>query len=458
MRYEKRLKMPKITVILPSLNVGEYIYKCLESVINQTFEKLEILCIDAGSTDGTVEIIKKYASRDPRIKLICSDRKSFGYQMNLGIQNAKGDYIAFVETDDYILPDMYEHLIYLIKKYDVDVVKADFDNIVELPDNQVWTLREKFSPVNEVFYDKEIKVDEHPELYAAEYLYWRGLYKKDFLDRNKIRFNETPGASYQDIGFFYQVYLYANKMLFVRDSYYQYRRNRMDASLFDKNALEKLMKEYQFIENTVKNHSERVNRLEPYYYKRMFRQVYLRFRLMIASAGDSEGALRSLEYFRALLKNAVKNGKVDESVFNVSDWLELQMFLEDIEGYATYQKLLYQVQSKQLQKLLMQAKGNKDIVIFGGGKMGGFCNCILQSHGILSTKVFCDNDEKKQGIFYLGNEVFSPKEAVAKCKDALFILTGGNNNQDMKRQLLDLNVPKNKIVSYQLGVDWLYLK
>lgn len=450
--------MPKITVILPSLNVGEYIYKCLESVINQTFEKLEILCIDAGSTDGTVEIIKKYASRDPRIKLICSDRKSFGYQMNLGIQNAKGDYIAFVETDDYILPDMYEHLIYLIKKYDVDVVKADFDNIVELPDNQVWTLREKFSPVNEVFYDKEIKVDEHPELYAAEYLYWRGLYKKDFLDRNKIRFNETPGASYQDIGFFYQVYLYANKMLFVRDSYYQYRRNRMDASLFDKNALEKLMKEYQFIENTVKNHSERVNRLEPYYYKRMFRQVYLRFRLMIASAGDSEGALRSLEYFRALLKNAVKNGKVDESVFNVSDWLELQMFLEDIEGYATYQKLLYQVQSKQLQKLLMQAKGNKDIVIFGGGKMGGFCNCILQSHGILSTKVFCDNDEKKQGIFYLGNEVFSPKEAVAKCKDALFILTGGNNNQDMKRQLLDLNVPKNKIVSYQLGVDWLYLK
>ena len=98
--------MPKLTVILPSLNVSAYIRECLESVMGQTMTDMEILCIDAGSTDGTCEIISEYTARDSRIRLIHSDRKSYGYQINLGISLARGEYLGIVETDDCISADM----------------------------------------------------------------------------------------------------------------------------------------------------------------------------------------------------------------------------------------------------------------------------------------------------------------------------------------------------------------
>ena len=81
--------MPLVSVIMPSLNVGNYIEKCLTSVMNQSLKDIEIICIDAGSTDGTLEIIKKYAELDQRIVVISSEVRSYGYQVNLGINSAK---------------------------------------------------------------------------------------------------------------------------------------------------------------------------------------------------------------------------------------------------------------------------------------------------------------------------------------------------------------------------------
>ena len=86
----------KISVILPSLNVGTYIEECLHSVIKQTLTDIEIICVDAGSTDGTLEILEKYAAEDERITVIRATKKSYGYQMNLGIDAARGEYIGIV--------------------------------------------------------------------------------------------------------------------------------------------------------------------------------------------------------------------------------------------------------------------------------------------------------------------------------------------------------------------------
>jgi glycosyltransferase involved in cell wall biosynthesis len=94
---------PKVSVILPSLNVVEYIEECLFSVINQTLKEIEIICVDAGSTDGTLDIIRKYQNLDTRIHLIQSEIKSYGKQMNMGVSAAKGEYVGIVETDDGLL-------------------------------------------------------------------------------------------------------------------------------------------------------------------------------------------------------------------------------------------------------------------------------------------------------------------------------------------------------------------
>ncbi|WP_039790664.1 glycosyltransferase family 2 protein, partial [Paenibacillus riograndensis] len=102
--------MPKVSIIMPSLNIATYIKECMDSVVAQTLQDIEIICVDAGSTDGTREILQEYATRDSRIRILDSDRKSYGYQVNWGFDVAKGKYLGIVETDDYIEPEMFQTL------------------------------------------------------------------------------------------------------------------------------------------------------------------------------------------------------------------------------------------------------------------------------------------------------------------------------------------------------------
>ena len=115
-----------ITVLVPVYNAAESIVSCMESITVQTYKELEILCIDAGSTDGTVELLGKISEIDSRIRVIHSEKKSYGYQVNLGISDARGEYIGIVEADDVILQDMYERLYNVAKKADADMVRAPY--------------------------------------------------------------------------------------------------------------------------------------------------------------------------------------------------------------------------------------------------------------------------------------------------------------------------------------------
>ena len=177
-----------MSVILPSLNVVNYIEECLDSVTGQTLEELEILCIDAGSTDGTLEILQKYADKDKRIRLIHSDKKSYGYQINLGIDQASGEYMGIVETDDYIEPKMYEELYQTASEENLDYVKAGFDVFVTPGKEERYCLRYPMSDFNQVisseyFMEKELSND----IYI-----WNGIYRLSFLKGHAIRLNDSP--------------------------------------------------------------------------------------------------------------------------------------------------------------------------------------------------------------------------------------------------------------------------
>ena len=127
----------EISIIMPSYNVANYIEECIESVINQTLKEIEIICVDAGSEDGTLEILQRYAEKDNRIILLNSDKKSYGYQMNLGLSVAKGDYIGIVETDDYIDSNMFSDLYNLSEEGSIDIVKSNFYHLIGItPEEQ----------------------------------------------------------------------------------------------------------------------------------------------------------------------------------------------------------------------------------------------------------------------------------------------------------------------------------
>ena len=120
----------KVSVILPSLNVVGYIRESIRSVREQSLKDIEIICVDAGSTDGTREIIEEYVKSDDRIIVIDSPVKSYGFQVNQGLEIAKGEYIAILETDDYVHQDMYAKMYEIANTEQLDYVKCNYDTYV----------------------------------------------------------------------------------------------------------------------------------------------------------------------------------------------------------------------------------------------------------------------------------------------------------------------------------------
>ena len=99
--------MPKVSIIIPVYNVESYIRTCIDSVLAQSLKDLEIICVDDGSTDSSPVILDNYASKDSRVKVVHKPNRGYGHSMNVGYEAATGEYIGIVESDDYILPDIY---------------------------------------------------------------------------------------------------------------------------------------------------------------------------------------------------------------------------------------------------------------------------------------------------------------------------------------------------------------
>ena len=120
------MSTPKVSVVIPCYNVEKYLRQCLDSVVNQTLKDLEIICVNDGSKDSTLDIIKEYAAKDPRVSYIDKPNAGYGDSMNKGFAKATGEYIGIIESDDYAELDMFEKMYTCVKKHDLDVVKSGF--------------------------------------------------------------------------------------------------------------------------------------------------------------------------------------------------------------------------------------------------------------------------------------------------------------------------------------------
>ncbi len=237
---------PKVSVIMPSLNVAPYIRKCLDSVVRQTLREIEILCVDAGSTDGTAEILRAYAEKDARIRVIVSERKSYGYQMNLGLAAAAGAYIGIVETDDFAEPEMFERLFLCAKTERLDVAKSSFYlyrstpvERDELYDATVPTATGRtFAPL------MDLTPAERETLFTKNHAIWSAIYRRAFLTENGIRFTETPGASYQDTAFALKTWCAAKRARLLPEAYLHYRQDNAQSSIHSANKVFCICDEY----------------------------------------------------------------------------------------------------------------------------------------------------------------------------------------------------------------------
>ncbi|WP_405264719.1 glycosyltransferase [Methanobrevibacter sp.] len=215
-----------ISIIMPSLNVKAFMEECILSVINQSLKNIEIICVDAGSTDGTLEIINNCAQKDSRIKVYHSDKKSYGYQMNLGISKAQGEYIGIVETDDFIDEKMYETLYGLTDNGRVDIAKVNFYHYYDESSKRIDSSKKNLPEKPFTVYDNADILNGHPSIWAA-------IYKKSFLKENNIAFMEAPGGGWVDNPFLFETFLSAKTITYKDEPFYYYRELNPSSSTND---------------------------------------------------------------------------------------------------------------------------------------------------------------------------------------------------------------------------------
>lgn len=208
---------PKVSIIIPAYNVEKYIGECLDSLINQTLEDIEIIVINDNSSDRTLSIISDYLTKDSRIKLIDNKfNKGVSAARNEGLAIAKGEYIGFVDSDDWVATDFYERLYYAAKRFDSEIAVTNFVRC------------DKFRKSKRLNYKKEELFinpsDKIRESFIPKFNYiWNKIYKRDAMINLGVKFPE--GKIFEDVIWLVQVVYALKGLVTVPDTYYFYRRN-----------------------------------------------------------------------------------------------------------------------------------------------------------------------------------------------------------------------------------------
>lgn len=210
--------MPKVSVIIPVYNTEKYLRKCLDSVCNQTLSDIEIICVNDCSTDYSLEILKEYASKDDRIKLIdFKENKGAAVARNTGIDEAKGEYIGFVDSDDFIDLDFYEKLYNKAIESDVEVVKGKlylFDLVT-----------------NKIYLEDWIDINDNVKKNKANFYFTftTAIYKRNFINEHNVRFLDGL-IHFEDPYFTIKVNLYTKKVKIIDSAKYYYTNNPESSS------------------------------------------------------------------------------------------------------------------------------------------------------------------------------------------------------------------------------------
>lgn len=207
--------MTKLSIIVPVYNVEKYLQKCLESLIKQTLKDIEIICVNDGSMDNSLAILKEFASKDSRIKIIDNQHQGVAKTRNTGFEQTTGEYIGFVDSDDYIDIDFFEKLYNSATKSNSDIAIAsilkhkNFFNIY----NAKYTKEETAITIQDKI--KLCEDKKHFFFYA-----WNKIYHSGFIKENNIKFSE--GQIYEDVMFAIKALYYSNKIISVYGTKYHY--------------------------------------------------------------------------------------------------------------------------------------------------------------------------------------------------------------------------------------------
>lgn len=305
---------PRISVIMPVYNSEKYIKKSINSVLNQTFKDIELIIINDGSKDDSELIIKDIAKNDHRINYYEIANSGSAVARNVGLEHAKGEFIAFVDSDDYIDVDMFNILFNKTKELDVDIVSCSYERIFS------DTIKKEVTFLNEGYYDKNMLQEKlYPNIFSAKSLHdempktmWTKIYRRKLIEENDIRFIPELKMS-QDVIFTTKCLLYCNSFYYLpNEKLYKYMHNEASrTNTYLKNAWKILKNNYVQLVNMSEQFSQ-------YPLKKQLPYALVRNSMTaITNEGKSDENISKEERIQSI-KRVVLDVELQEALLNIT--------------------------------------------------------------------------------------------------------------------------------------------
>lgn len=425
---------PDVSVIMYVKNGMPYFERALHSVLNQTLHNIEVLVIDGGSTDKTVECTKQYQSRDSRIRFLHSSKGSVGAQFNLGVKEAKGEYIGIVESDDFILPEMYEKELACAREYDCDMLRADNEIFFGDGDHEI-RMRTRVSH-NKSNYNRVMCASQEPENVLIGGSYWTGLYRREFLLEKNIQMHESAGAAYQDFSFLFLTSALADRVFIMPKAFYCYRKDNPASSCNRPTRLDLPIQEYRFLEEELKQRKIWEQ------YKEYFLLWKVRNERWFYANLDKTG---KRDYVQLLYEDLKEMGSRSFSCELFHDkerelLAAVEQGEESLCAYLERKDQIWKESSKKIESLKAD-----EIYLFGAGNLGRILCWFLRNRNDNVRKqnkakiAYVDNAQELLGTDIEGTVVVSLQEAL-QSKKAFFLVCSENYADEIYCQLRDAGV------------------
>lgn len=328
------VKLDKITVIVPVYNEEKYLEQCLDSIINQTYKNLEIILVDDGSTDSSLEICKKYKKIDKRIKVIHKENGGLSSARNAGLDAAHGKFIMFCDSDDYYVPKSCEILLKEINKKKADYVVG---NYIHCREDGTWWDKPIFD--QEQYKNFKININDHEKsFYIMSSSVCNKMFRRSFLRKHQLRFVE--GIPAEDAIFTMYCFMKAERTYYVKDIMYAYRQRNSGSSISTNNNLnyfKGISKAYKINYLNFKENNE-LGFYRYFYLKTLFYIVYKFIDSTVMNEDEQELALEELQWFTKLSRKLNIKYR-NEEFFDIIKLINKGNFRKAIERCAKIREI-----------------------------------------------------------------------------------------------------------------------
>ncbi len=445
--------MVKVSVILPVYNVEKYLRECLDSICGQTLREIEIICVDDGSTDSSLEILREYAQKDKRVSVLTQSNLYAGVARNHGMEKAKGRYFSFLDADDYFAPEMLERLYLEAEKSMLDIVFCRHIEYNEA-ENQYchidFSYRDSFIERKDLFSGMDLTYNGIFNICSG--WAWDKLFRAEFVQECGYQYAATRSSN---DGFFVYVLMSRAKRMALLDDKFITHRTGNSGSISAKHELG-WMNGFRMWEMIWKE----LRRLGNYtFYERSLLNEIVEYMSWYPDSMQSgETYAKCIEYLRKEFEPKLGIMKKEKEYF----WREKYYIcycglLKEPVEHQLYQKITELRKSMEWQKIFLNQRRKwvfpfqsvpvgSEIILYGAGQIG------REFAGQLAVTGFCKRviwvDRNYEELRKEGMDVVGP-EYVSQEKYDYVVIANKNQQEEIKRELLEGGVDEGKIVSFQ---------